>query len=142
MTNNYTVTSCKNFGTISKTAASGSENSGTRVGGLIGGANKATCTKCYNFGSVSTVSNAGKAGAIMGGSNTASLWGSNESEANYVCDDVVVTWGGGVITKPSLGTYTQATLGQSQSGDDKNWFCPGNDSNTLYIKLVAHSSGE
>ncbi len=142
VTNNYTVTSCKNFGTISKTAASGSENSGTRVGGLIGGANKATCTKCYNFGSVSTVSNAGKAGAIMGGSNTASLWGSNESEANYVCDDVVVTWGGGVITKPSLGTYTQATLGQSQSGDDKNWFCPGNDSNTLYIKLVAHSSGE
>ena len=142
VTNNYTVTSCKNFGTISKTAASGSENSGTRVGGLIGGANKATCTKCYNFGSVSTVSNAGKAGAIMGGSNTASLWGSNESEANYVCDDVVVTWEGGVKTRPSLGTYTQTTLGKSQSGSEKNWFCPGNDSNTLYIKLVAHSSEE
>ena len=142
VTNNYTVTSCKNFGTISKTAASGSEYDGTRVGGLIGGANRATCTKCYNFGSVSTVSNAGKAGAIMGGSNSNSLWGSNESEANYVCDDVVVTWGGGVITRPSLGTYTQTTLGKSQSGSEKNWFCPGNDSNTLYIKLVAHSAGE
>ncbi len=142
VTNNYTVTSCKNFGTISKTAASGSENSGTRVGGLIGGANKATCTKCYNFGSVSTVSNAGKAGAIMGGSNENSLWGSNESEANYVCDDVVVTWEGGVKTRPSLGTYTQTKLGKSQNGSEKTWFCPGNDSNTLYIKLVAHSSTE
>lgn len=137
---NYTVTGCKNYGAITKIAAAGTENSGTRVGGLFGGASRVTCTNCANYGSVSSVS--GKAGAIMGGSNSNSLWGSNESEANYVCDDVVVTWGGGVKTRPSLGTYTQTTLGLSQSGSEKNWFCPGNDSNTLYIKLVAHSSGE
>lgn len=138
---NYTATGCKNYGTISKTSAT-SENNSTRVGGLFGAAFRVTCTSSYNFGSVSTVQNAGKAGAILGGSNSNSLWGSNESEANYVCDDVVVTWGGGVITRPSLGTYTQTTLGLNQISSEKNWFCPGNDSNTLYIKLVAHSSGE
>ncbi len=139
---NYTVTGCKNYGAITKIAAAGTENSGTRVGGLFGGASRVTCTNCANYGSVSSVT--GKAGAIMGGSNSNAKFGSIDSEANSVCNSVVVTLAGSTVAQPALGSYYSSSASDvsAWASGVKAWFAPGNDAVQNYFKLVAHSSGE
>ena len=139
---NYTVTGCKNYGAITKIAAAGTENSGTRVGGLFGGASRVTCTNCANYGSVSSVT--GKAGAIMGGSNVNAKFGSIDSEANSVCNSVVVTLASSTVAQPALGSYYSSSSSDvsAWASGVKAWFAPGNDAVQNYFKLVAHSSGE
>ena len=80
----------------------------------------------------------------MGGSNVNAKFGSIDSEANSVCNSVVVTLASSTVAQPALGSYYSSSSSDvsAWASGVKAWFAPGNDAVQNYFKLVAHSSGE